>query len=322
MRANLTRIGFAAASALGAAALYRLYRQDMDEAAQRLSSASRLAQTPVGTIEYATRGDGEPVLVIHGAGGGFDQGLALADDLFGDGFRIIAPSRFGYLGTPLPAKPSSPAQADAHAALLDALQVDRAIVVGVSAGAPSAIEMALRHPGRVAALILIVPRAHAPNGPEIRAPIESEGLLRAVMSGIDFPFWLATKVAHASVVRFLGVPPELEAQAPPAERDRVAGIIRRVLPLSRRIAGLRNELATEIREWPLDRIAVPTLVVASVDDLYHTLPAARFTAEGIPGAELVTLKSGGHLLVGRGPEMKEAIASFLRRRPTQAREAA
>jgi 2-hydroxy-6-oxonona-2,4-dienedioate hydrolase len=322
MRAGLTTIGLATASALGAAALYRRYRREMNGIAQQLSAAGKVAHTPLGTIEYATRGEGEPVLVIHGAGGGFDQGLALADDLFGPEFRIIAPSRFGYLGTPLPAKPSSPAQADAHAALLDALQVDRAIVVGVSAGAPSAIEMALRHPGRVAALILIVPRAYAPNGPEIRAPIESGALLRAVMSGIDLPFWLATKVARASVVRFLGVPPEVEAQAPPDERERVTGIIRRILPLSRRIVGLRNEIATEIRQWPLERIAVPTLVVSSVDDLYHTLPAARFTAEEIPGAELITLKSGGHLLVERGKEVRGAVASFLRRRRTPVQRAA
>ena len=322
MRGNLMTLGLAAASALGAAMLYRRYRAEMTDIAESLSVAGRSADTPVGTIEYARHGDGEPVLVIHGAGGGFDQGLALGEELFGDGFQVIAPSRFGYLGTPLASKPSSPAQADAHAALLDVLDVERAIVVGVSAGAPSAIELALRHPGRVAALILIVPRAYSPSGPEIRAPIESEALLRAVMSGIDFPFWVATRAARASVVRFLGVPPELEAEAAPAERARVSGIIRRILPLSRRIAGLRNEMATEIRPWPLARITAPTLVVSSTDDLYHTLPAARFTAENIPGAELVTLKSGGHLLVGRSEEVREAIAAFLRRRRAPAREAA
>jgi len=41
-------------------------------------------------------GEGPPVLIVHGAGGGYDQGLWVARDSVGEGFRIIAPSRFGY----------------------------------------------------------------------------------------------------------------------------------------------------------------------------------------------------------------------------------
>ena len=96
-----------------------------------------------------------PLLSIHGAGGGYDQGLANAVELVGEGFRVIAPSRFGYLGTPIPANASPSAQADAHATVLAELKVDKAVVVGISAGARSAIELALRHPDRVAVLILV-----------------------------------------------------------------------------------------------------------------------------------------------------------------------
>ena len=44
-------------------------------------------------------GEGIPVLELHGIFGGFDQGLLVALPVLGDGFRIFAPSRFGYLGT-------------------------------------------------------------------------------------------------------------------------------------------------------------------------------------------------------------------------------
>jgi pimeloyl-ACP methyl ester carboxylesterase len=55
---------------------------------------------------------------------------------FGDeGFRFIAPSRFGYLGTPLPDGAIAESQADAYLALFDHLAVDRVVVVGYSAGA-------------------------------------------------------------------------------------------------------------------------------------------------------------------------------------------
>jgi pimeloyl-ACP methyl ester carboxylesterase len=171
--------------------------------------------------------------------------------------------------------------------------------------------MALRHPDRVSALVLAVPRAYAPGRPEVSSPIKSERVLKAVMSGADFPFWLASKAARGSVVRFLGVPPEVEANATPADRERVTTVIRTVLPLSRRIAGLQVDSAADIRSWPLERILAPTLVISAEDDLYGTLPPARYTAERIPGAELMVLASGGHLMVGRGDEVRERIARFI-----------
>ncbi len=92
-----------------------------------------MVQTPCGPIEYALTGDGPPLLVLHGAGGGYDQGLGFGEPLVNSGFRIIAMSRFGYLRTPLPPNASPSAQAEAHAGLLDALKIGREAVVGASA---------------------------------------------------------------------------------------------------------------------------------------------------------------------------------------------
>ena len=99
---------------------------------------------------------GAPLLVVHGAGGGFDQGLEFAGSLPRRGFRVIAMSRFGYLRTPLPDDASPIAQADAHACLLDALGIERTAIMGGSAGAPSAMQFAIRHPDRCNALVLLV----------------------------------------------------------------------------------------------------------------------------------------------------------------------
>jgi pimeloyl-ACP methyl ester carboxylesterase len=56
------------------------------------------------------------------------------DPWIGDGFRAVAPSRFGCLGSPLPPGATAADQADAYAVLLDALGIERAAVVGFSAG--------------------------------------------------------------------------------------------------------------------------------------------------------------------------------------------
>jgi pimeloyl-ACP methyl ester carboxylesterase len=121
------------------------------------------------------------------------------------------------------------------------------------------------------------------------------------------------RFARPALVRFLGVPPAVEAAAPQPERERVGAILRSLLPLSRRVAGLRVDGAAAIVEWPLERIRTPSLVVSAEDDLFRTLPAARHTAARIPGAELVVLPEGGHLMVGQGERVRAAIADFLAR---------
>jgi hypothetical protein len=63
------------------AAIYRAYRSDIRKARARVSSGSSVIRTERGPIEYASIGDGVPLLVVHGAGGGFDQTLSFARDL-------------------------------------------------------------------------------------------------------------------------------------------------------------------------------------------------------------------------------------------------
>lgn len=111
--------------------------------------------TASGPVEYAERGDGEPVLAVHGSGGGWDQGLVGAEFLHVNGFRIIAPSRPGYLGTPLSTGRTFAEQGDALAALLDALAIDRVKVLAASGGGPATYEFAARHPDRVLRLVQI-----------------------------------------------------------------------------------------------------------------------------------------------------------------------
>ena len=136
------------------------FTRDLRALEVRLRGRSRLLATPSGPIEYADVGKGAPLLMIHGTGGGFDQGLRFADRLLTGGLRVIAPSRFGYLRSAFPEDASPERQADAFVALLDHLGIDRLPVVGGSAGALSAAWFARRHPDRCAGLVLLVPAAN------------------------------------------------------------------------------------------------------------------------------------------------------------------
>jgi pimeloyl-ACP methyl ester carboxylesterase len=131
------------------------------------------------------------------------------------------------------------------------------------------------------------------------------------MSGADFAYWAALRVARRKVVQFLGVPPELEARQAPAERERVSAIARSVLPLSMRLEGIRNDSAIRLGALPLERIQAPTLIITAEDDLFNTRPAAEHLAEHIPRAELVVLPDGGHLMVGTNNQVSGFIKNFL-----------
>ncbi len=304
------------ASAVGAVAIaagtYWRYRHEISGRTKTLEAKSSISRTAKGDIEYAREGSGPAALVIHGAGGGFDQGLYLAHEMLDDRYDVIAPSRFGYLRTPVPQDATHRAQADAHAALLDKLGVKDAIVMGVSAGAPSAIEFAVRYPERTRALILVVPRAYDPiNQVGVEQTSQNKAVIKLFENSADFTYWAATKIGHKQLVRFFGVDPELEATAALEERVKISGLIADMLPLSARVDGIVADTSSELVRPDLEKIDAPTLVISAEDDLYHTLPGARFAAEHIPNAELKIFKSGGHLLIGHADETRRAINAFL-----------
>lgn len=295
---------------------YDDYRREIDVARARVSSGSKVINTPCGVIEYADVGEGPPVLVIHGAGGGFDQGLELAQSLIDNRFRVIAVSRFGYLRTLFPADASPTAQADAHACLLDALKLEHVAVIGGSAGAPSAMQLCLRHTERCSALILLFPITFAP----ARAQSKPQALFTFVIKTTlhsDFVYWAATKVARDTLFRtILATPPEDFRNASVEEQARALNVMQHILPISEREKGIWNDatLSPSIPRYDLEGIHVPTLLLSAEDDLYGTFQNARYSAEHIPGARFVGFPTGGHLLLGHWKEASAQVAGFLSRR--------
>jgi len=300
---------------VGAIVAVDAFRRDLGAAAKRIAAGSELAVTPCGPIEYAVAGEGEPLLVVHGAGGGFDQGLVMSERLVARGFRAVSVSRFGYLGTPMPADASPGAQADAHACLLDALDLDRVSVLGASAGAPSSLALAIRHPERVAALVVLVPATWMPGADRAGTEVP-EGLEPIFDTALrwNFPLWLASRAARDRMIGImLGTPPALLESASVEERHYVDRMLRYVMPVTRRREGLLNDgvVTTAMERFELERIEAPTLVISARDDLYGTYERARYTASAIPDARFVGYEDGGHLLVGRQQAVTDEITAFL-----------
>jgi 2-hydroxy-6-oxonona-2,4-dienedioate hydrolase len=306
--------------ALGVAVSWIAWRFDSDikAASAKAARGSVLIDTRCGPIEYQEAGTGTPLLMVHGSGGGHDQGMAFAGKLAQRGIRVVAMSRFGYLRTPMPADASPSAQADAHVCLLDALDIGSAAVLGGSAGGPSALQMAIRHPGRVSALVLLVPLAYKPStSADSAKPLApwAEALLMRLI-GSDFLFWAGLHVARDQVIKYvLATPPEQVSASNAQERARIHAMLDHILPVSLRAAGLRSDsvLGKSLGPSALSKVYAPTLIVSVRDDRFGTYASAEYTASQIKGAKFLGFEHGGHVWVGHDDEVMVAIAELVRR---------
>lgn len=311
-RALLTGLGgVALASAAYATAAFRT---SMRMTETRLAARSSVIETGAGALEYAVAGHGDPILMIHGTGGGFDQGLLFANSLREIGFQIIAPSRFGYLRSAFPDDPSPAHQADILVELLDHLGLDRIPVAGGSAGALTAAELALRHPDRCSRLVLLVPAANLTD----RDPVEFTALQRMAVDavlGSDVWFWALSALAPRQMIRtLLATDPALLDRVRVQERRRAHLILDGLMPISRKTDGLRNDghWAGTPSPTAYERIDVPTLILSCEDDLFGTAETARLLDARIPETRIRIFPDGGHIWLGHDQDMAREIARFVR----------
>jgi 2-hydroxy-6-oxonona-2,4-dienedioate hydrolase len=287
--------------------IYRRYQHNMSLAYQRISSGGKTIETDCEPIQYTEFGEGPPMLIVHGAGGGYDQGEYFAK-IIGGHYRWIAPSRFGFLGTPVPDGASSSMQADAYACLLDALGIDRVGVVGVSMGGPSSLLFALQYPERTNSLVMISAASHSiPPRPAILASIFS-------VFQNDFVFWSMVRLSPGGLLVALGVPAEVQKQLSPDEVAQLNTFLESIIPMGARQNGQNLEQhMSEYDAEQIKNIQAPTLVLHARDDTLVSFEQAEFTARNIPGAELIPMEKGGHLalMLNSNAGAKEKVLEFL-----------
>lgn len=267
-----------------------------------------VVETSRGPVDVASSGTGPAVVVFHGAPGGSDQG-ALLGDLAAAGFRVLAISRPGYLDTPLSSGPTFADQGDLAVALLDALDIERAAAIGLSAGGPAALSMATRHPDRTWALVLeaAVVDAYVPSD-----LAENERLGRLILSPVfGGPTFSALRRAmhrtpERSARKLLAIEstldePELRACARQiaAAPGPWTALADSMVPFHRRRDGLRNDLhqlaAVDARAW--SSLSVPTLLQSSPSDADVALSHAHALVTEHTELELVLYAEAcGHLL--------------------------
>jgi pimeloyl-ACP methyl ester carboxylesterase len=278
------------------------------------SAAPRIVSTESGPVEYAEFGGGPAVLALHGALGGFDQGLILARAVGIPGFRYIGPSRPGYLGTPMASGSTPETEADLMAHLLDALGVPDAVVVAVSGGGPSAIHFTLRHRDRCRGLVLV---SAASAVIEERIPMSFHVMKTlARVPGVARLMQRQTERDPAKAAGRSLKDPEIRRRT---LEDPHTGPLLQALVLSTtdrmplRLAGTDRDIRiTREREYPLEAVKVPVLAVHGTADEAAPFAHAERLAMRVQGAELVRLEGGSHAgLFTHSAQVRAHVARFL-----------
>jgi pimeloyl-ACP methyl ester carboxylesterase len=252
------------------------------------------------------------VLVLHGIFHNCVGGLlSFPRDLSSDR-RVIAPSRFGYLGSSIPPHATPAAQADALAALLDALDIGQIDVIGVSAGATSALQLALRHPEKVKHLVVLV--GNLPGSPT--AVVQASW---AKLFNRQLPMWALRTFAPSTMARLAGVPKALPMTA--ADARFVTEFLDSLFPVRPEGPDFDAFVSNaDVHHYNLEEIRVPTLIVHTKDDPLASHQASQRAAERIPGARFVSLESGGHLMLGQTKIIRDELAAFFAERSDRGAE--
>ena len=273
-----------------------VYLRDINQHYKRISGKSTVMPSPYGDVEYTEGGSGPDVLVIHGSGGGFDQGELMVQAVLGEQFHWIAPSRFGYLRSTFHEGATFDDQAHAYAYLLDQLGIKKVAVVVLSHGGPSALLFATLHPERVSSLTLISCGV-ASSATQDQAQANEKGNMWVTIFKYDPLYWGITKLFNKQLMELMGANDAVIADLTPEQRELANQVIDYMNPVSQRSAGAAFDNKATMPNERIASIQAPTLILHAKDDslqLYHN---AEFAASTIPGAKLVSFEKGGHLLM-------------------------
>ena len=264
--------------------------------AAEFAASRRFADTPRGRIAYVERGEGPVALFFHGA---FLNGFQWRDviDRCAPARRCIAFDNLGHGHTEVGEGQAVDfdAQASGAAALMDALGVDRADLVGNDSGGAIAQVFAAHHPERVRSLCLTDCDVYTNSPPALFQP--TVDLIRRV-GGHQLCAALLSDPRLARSRRGFGLayerPDDLSDETLAAYLGPLVATPERAAAFERFVLSLAPRHTVEIA-GALRRLDAPTLIVWGGDDPFFELKWAYWLAGAIPGARPVVELEGARL---------------------------
>ena len=245
-----------------------------------------------GDMTYVDRGEGEVILSVHGIFGGYDQAYDTCKD-FAD-YRILAPSRFGYLGSDIWGDGSPAKQASAYVEFLDKLGIDKVFVLATSAGGSVAIRFALDYPERTKGLILYCSAM----------PFDEKPLKYAEYAGP--PAFLCNNIAMYMLSPLFGPIMGMKTST-----------IYDMLPVFERKSGVVNDaaitnpdMARNYDAYKVECLCVPILILHAKDDKLASFDSVSKALKRFPNCTFASFETGGHLMRGHEAEVRNIVLEF------------
>lgn len=274
---------------------------------------NNIAQVKQGPIEYRIAGQGSALLVLNGGHTNCNSPLGHEQFFLNEGYQLIIPSRPGYGKTPSSVGKSAESCADALVSLLDNLQLEQVIVLGISGGGPTSLQLAGRHPDRVSKIIL----QNAVTGGKFPTLSIRLGAYLAFNPWVERWTWktfrafaqVAPQRALKSMMGSLSSLDPAQVIATMSQEHQQAALA--FLLSSRSGSGFMHDLHHHCGD--LKRITAPTLVIASKYDGSVDLSHANYASDHIPNAELFVSSAESHLLwfSSFNAVIEEKMRSFL-----------
>lgn len=255
----------------------------------------KTAKLSYGEMKYVDQGEGAVILSIHGIFGGYDQAYETCVNYASD-CRIIAPARFGYLGSEVCGDGAPAEQAKAYVELLDILHIDKVYLLATSAGGSVAIRFALDYPERVKGLILYcsaMPRSKKP-----KRVIEYK--MNPSLMCNDYSLYLTAPFYHL----FFGID---------------STVINGIIPCADRKKGVEIDMAITnldmIRNYDgykVEELKMSTLIFQAKDDRLVRYSESKKSVERFANCKFIPFDKGGHLMVGDGENIESTVLSFIK----------
>lgn len=294
----------------------------IEKTTKKLDKKGKIVHTALGDIQVVIKGKGPVIVALHGGFGGWNQGELVASNIAEQGYKVIIPSRPGYLSTPIftnplsspPQETSASSQADLLAAMLDSLGIAKAVVIGFSAGAPVAYEFGLRHPARTKAVVLESIGAN----PNEDGPFYA--ILGLILSTETASVDYATYLLHLSLkndfystaLEFLPDDTTLTGAALEERNNYVLNHISQyaflrqmliaTIPISPRLLGTLNDFlgvdywTTTFTPPSPTQYSLPTLIIQAINDSNGFYPTAQSVNSSIPTSQLISVAESGHFI--------------------------